>query len=149
MRNTSLTKPKTILTVITVKIIASFLFFILFIILINNGVNNLLLKKTLEIEILSPRQSDDWQVFYDLGRGYKENDSSHTQVTKDKGTERITFDLYYLVIKALRIDPGTRAGDLFIKSITFKVGNSSHMWTAKQIADEFQAVASDKGVQGE
>jgi len=131
---------------VIIKAITSALLFILIVILINNAVNRLLLKKTLEIEVVAPHQNDCWQVFYDLGRGYRGIDSSHAQVTEDKGVEKITFDLYHLRIKNLRIDPGTQAGDIFIKSITFRVGNSSYIWSAKQISDYFRPLHQINGL---
>lgn len=123
---------------ILLKTAVAIIFLLFFVISVNSIVNNILLKKSLEIEVVSPAQNDVWQVFYDPGKGYRENDSTKMQVAEGKGIEKISFDLYYLRLKHLRIDPGTYAGNVFIRSITFKVGHSSHFWSAKQIADDFR-----------
>jgi len=129
------------------KLAVSILFFILFIVLANNIVNSIFLKKSLEIEILSQHNSDMWQVFYDLGHGYRESDSSYARVGGYKGKEKITFALCYLGIKHLRIDPGTHAEDIYIKSITYRVGNySSRVWSAKQMAQEFRPLNQIKEI---
>lgn len=120
------------------KAIVSILAFLFFIVIVNSIVNGVFLKKTLEIEVVPPLQNDVWQVFYDLGKGYREADSSIIQVSKSNGAAKVVLDLFYLKIHALRIDPGTHVGNILIRSMTYKVGASSKTWHSNDLVKEFK-----------
>jgi hypothetical protein len=132
------------------KLLISALFFILLVLAVNGTINSFM-KKSLEIELASP-QNDTWQVFYDLGQGYNEKDSSTARLKKSGAAKIISFDLIDRNINSLRIDPGVHAGNIQIRSITYRVGKSSRIWSAKEISGEFRPLnqissfIEDKGI---
>jgi hypothetical protein len=101
---------------------------------------------TIAIEVVSPEAEDTYQVFYDIGNGFNETDSLRNTVQPGDKTVTVNFFLLPAIqIKALRIDPGTRAGQIAIKSIRFihkfhklHYQISLYQWTGEQIVKEFQ-----------
>jgi hypothetical protein len=72
---------------------------------------------SLSLEIVSPQNTDFYQLFIDTGNGFQEKDSRITKIFKNEGISTIVFKLPSKKIKALRIDPGNNKGDIIIKSI--------------------------------
>ena len=121
------------------KALISLVFLVFFIVIIND-IFNVLVKKTLEIEVVSPGNGA-WQVFYDNGNGFRERDSSFSTVKNVAGKTKLFFDLYKLKLYGIRIDPGAHAGRIDIKTITYRIGRSSQVWKAKDIIRDFKPSA--------
>jgi lipopolysaccharide transport system permease protein/teichoic acid transport system permease protein len=88
-----------------------FLFFALLINRINFSPNSIFM------EVIS-QEDDVYQLFYDKGRGFQEEDSIKTDVKKGENNIKF-FQIPDGKFNSIRIDPGTKQGDIIIKSIKF------------------------------
>lgn len=75
---------------------------------------------SINLEIASPQSDSIYQVYFDRGDGYHEEDSRVVKIAKNNELSLVVFDLPSEEIKALRIDPGILEGQIVIKSIYFK-----------------------------
>lgn len=98
------------------------------------------LQVSLTIEVASSQQADVYEVFYDIGGGFRSNYSRRATLPKNGGT--LSFNLPKRGLVNLRIDPGRQAGDVFIKSLTLKQQlfsySSQTQWTAKELVRDFE-----------
>lgn len=100
---------------------------------------------TLMIEIESAPSHDIYQLFYDVGNGYREKDSISTFVKRTE-TAKVFFHIpTEKPVKGLRIDPGRRPGMIVIKSIQlgyqlFFYFHPLYQWTAQDIFKDFHPV---------
>ncbi|MBN2570388.1 MAG: hypothetical protein JXB42_13255, partial [Deltaproteobacteria bacterium] len=97
---------------------------------------------SLIIEVESPSISDKYQLFYDIGNGFRESDSVITFVEKSKGVVKVIFKIPHAIavrIRNIRIDPGQRSGTICINKITLNhfFYRGLHNWSAKEIASSF------------
>jgi len=121
------------------KALISLVFLVFFVVIIND-IFNVLVKKTLEIEVVSPGNGT-WQVFYNNGNGFRERDSSFPIIKKVGGKTKLFFDLYTLKLFGMRIDPGAHADWINVKTITYHIGLSSQVWKGKDIVRDFKPSA--------
>ena len=90
------------------------------------------------IEVMPGNCESDYQIFYDMGNGYNEDDSVKVPVVPvGDGVVKFKFNLPSFNIKKLRIDPGTKENISPIKSIIFYKENSFYRFEAKDIVREF------------
>ncbi len=120
------------------------LFFLTCPLIVLAGLSFLPVKYSLTIEMANPPRNEVLQVFYDIGNGFNENDSTSVlaRSVQDATIFFIRVSLPALKIKGIRIDPGARAGSWNIKSIAlesriagFVLG--SHTWLSDDIARDF------------
>jgi len=77
------------------------------------------IPNALEIDVQSPPQNDIYQIFLDTGRGFNQEESMFAGITASTGTVTVTFtNVPFQDLKNLRIDPGIKAGNISIQSIT-------------------------------
>lgn len=97
-------------------------------------------ETTLYINLTSSSQKNVFQVFYDLGNGYREEYSVRRPVAKEKH-QVLSFPLPPRAIKHLRIDPGHSPGEVYIQSLTLRYQNFFRvrelMWTPQDILKDF------------
>ena len=75
----------------------------------------------ISMEVMSPEQDDIYQLYYNRGIGFNEEDSIRYNIKADKGIININFfGLPSGKINGIRIDPGWHKDTVIIKSITFK-----------------------------
>jgi hypothetical protein len=92
----------------------------------------------LRIEIVSPKNFDVYQTFYDVGNGYNEDDSIRVLVGRNSGIAQVDFKLPGKEIGFIRIDPGGyRIGDVFIRTISLHSGKNVKIWYAGDILRDF------------
>lgn len=84
----------------------------------------------LSIEISYSARDDEFQAFFDSGKGFSEADSVTASVESDKQSQTIVFRLPAGRIKALRIDPGNGDNEFLISKVTY----NSATFRAKQLA---------------
>jgi hypothetical protein len=76
---------------------------------------------SLKIEAQSKSASTYYQVFYDIGNGFNENDSTTIQINRNsQKLHSYEVSLPTEKIRQLRIDPGNTTGMVFFKSISFE-----------------------------
>ncbi|MEQ8220747.1 MAG: ABC transporter permease [Candidatus Eremiobacterota bacterium] len=105
---------KNILSNISLKLPLAAGVFLLFILLINR-IN--FEPNCITMNVISP-EDDVYQLFYDKGMGFNEEDSIKTEVKKGENNIKF-FQLPPDKFNKIRIDPGTREGNIIIKSIKF------------------------------
>ena len=81
--------------------------------------------------------TDTFQVFYDLGYGFNEQDSVTVSVSGKDVVQKISFNLPSGMFKNLRIDPGTYPLELKIYSIELKTLFFNKKWIPSEIAESF------------
>lgn|GEM_PF-1025686 len=107
-----------------------------------------LTPNAMSIGVVSPTQSDSYQLFYDIGRGFNENDSIRATLLPAQHTVSVTFwDVPFAHIQRLRLDPGTRPGRIQVKDIRVqhafrRVGLRIplYTWTGNRLAEDFQPI---------
>lgn len=100
--------------------IVAILLFIFSIIAIS--IINLTVYPTSLIMEIQTEYDDTYQIFYDIGNGFNEKDSTRTFVNGEKESfTKVTFKIPKKILK-LRIDPGTTKCSINIKSISLKSG---------------------------
>ncbi|MDD1745289.1 MAG: hypothetical protein LUQ20_05695, partial [Candidatus Methanoperedens sp.] len=75
-----------------------------------------ILPSELSIEVMG-QAGDVYQVFYDRGRGYNEEDSVRSPLSRDGALETLRFGFPGVKIEKIRIDPGTKPGNVLIGKI--------------------------------
>lgn len=80
--------------------------------------------------------SDKYQVFFDVGKGFNEEDSQSLLVEKKETSQTLSFSLPPNV-RSLRIDLGTRANTIFLDKIVWKNSTRKHIWNTEDIIDDF------------
>ncbi len=97
--------------------------------------NNIYLPSELLIELKT--QHDDIQIFYDLGDGFNESNSVKIKVRGDK-FQKITVKLPIKKIDKIRLDTGTKAGNIvIIKDFCLENIFQKHCWSAQDISRDF------------
>lgn len=81
--------------------------------------------------------NDKYQVFYDIGNGFNENDSKTINVTQNEKIQRLSFSLPPH-IKNLRIDLGTSQKTLYLEKIIWKSTIRKQVWEPENIIEEYK-----------
>lgn len=81
-------------------------------------------------------QDDRYQVFFDIGNGFNEDDSISMDVGKKEGVQTLVFQLPSDV-KNLRVDFGTKINTIELEKIVWKKFNKKYIWTPEKIISEF------------
>lgn len=99
---------------------------------------------SLTVEVQSPSVGDTYQLFYDIGEGINESDSSRAFIKRHRDVVKVVFKIpYWKKIRVIRIDPGTKPGTIRINRVTL---NSSltrfynkelYSWIAEEMASSF------------
>lgn len=97
------------------------------------------------IEIVSPPHEDVYQLFYNTGKGFNEQESVSYTVKSSHDIVRAIFDLDVSLnqVKSIRIDPGSQANFLTktrIKSIELVSVGKKYHWNATEILKNFKPV---------
>ena len=83
-------------------------------------------------------QAGFYQVFYDAGSKFNEEDSSTKYVEKDERQFKQTLFKISPDTERIRIDPGSMPSELFIKSIKLKYGYvTTYVWTPEDILKNY------------
>lgn len=93
---------------------------------------SLFLPTKLSVEVQS-QQSDNYQVFYDTGNGYNETESVTVFKPGSTTFETIDFWLPAKKINKIRIDPGTKSGNIFIRRICAGSLFKQHCWRGQDL----------------
>lgn len=94
-----------------------------------------ILPSELSIEVKG-QAGDVYQVFYDRGRGYNEEDSVRSPLSRDGAFETLRFRFPGVKIEKIRIDPGTKPGNVLIGKICVGSFLKKHCWTAQDLCRE-------------
>ena len=94
------------------------------------------LPTKLFIEVQS-RQADTYQVFYDSGHGYNETESVRSFLKGSGPFEILSFRLPGMKINKIRIDPGTKPGNVLIRKICSKSLLKQRCWTGQELSNEY------------
>lgn len=87
-------------------------------------------------------QDDTYQLFYtkaDSNNSFTETDSIKKEVKKQDGFQTIKFDLPDTNIKSLRLDPGSKPGDIVIKDIKLKNIVHTYVFYPENIINQFKS----------
>ncbi len=105
---------------------------------------------TIEAKVEKP---DMYQLFYDTGKNFNEEESVKIEVYPSNDFQSIVFKIptYSTIIKSFRIDPGYQTKNIEIKQISLKTRNQSLFWGPEDILAEFSYTAdiSTKEVKNE
>ncbi|MBB6454562.1 hypothetical protein HNQ94_003051 [Salirhabdus euzebyi] len=85
------------------------------------------------VEVKSP-VDDVYQVFYDIGNGFNENDSKVINVSNNDLFQSLQFSLPSNV-KSLRFDFGTSPGTIYVKNITWNKTSREYEWSADMVVE--------------
>lgn len=118
-----------------INIIICTVFFIIAIILFNIFYKSQSLTQLL-IDIEIP-QDDKYQVFYDVGNGFNEEDSESLIVKKNVAPQTLSFSLPPNV-KNLRIDFGTKKNTIFVDKIIWKNSSKRIIWNSESVIKKFE-----------
>jgi hypothetical protein len=83
---------------------------------------------------------DFFQLFYNLGKGFNEKNSTKTNVEPSEEIQRLVFELPKRGVEKIRIDPLTKSGEIKIYSIEFRLFLFSKKYNPAMIAREFRPV---------
>ncbi|MCP4106806.1 MAG: hypothetical protein GY749_14925 [Desulfobacteraceae bacterium] len=92
------------------------------------------LKKTLSVEAFFEHNTMLFQVLFDTGKGFNENQSVKSYILNTGEFQTVKFYIPSTDICSIRIDPGNTGGKIILKSISY----GFHKWTAKEIAEQFK-----------
>lgn len=93
----------------------------------------------IEIEVRKAEKTQYFQVFYDVGRGINSPDVSSVTIPAGTGLYLAKFSLPDTTIQGLRIDPGTRPGNVWIRSITLTSAHEVRSWRPSELVDSCPA----------
>ncbi len=114
-------------------------------IVLNNLMENLMEKSnreacalTLEIENLS--RDDNFQLFYDIGRGFTEKHSVKVPVKASAAPVSVQFVFKpgFKNLNSVRIDPGTAPGIIVLHSISLSYNSNFYTWDIQGILSDFK-----------
>ncbi len=92
------------------------------------------IKKAQYVSIeLKANNIDDYQVFFDIGKGYNEVDSAWDKTNKEKQFNKLYFKIPSEDIKNFRIDLGSINNVVKIKSIEINTINKKYTLDPKKI----------------
>jgi len=79
-------------------------------------------------------------LFYDTGKGFNETESVRYAVDQGEGIKDVIFGLPVSLgqVKSIRIDPGSQATLIKIKSIKLTSGGKEYLWNATEILHNFR-----------
>ena len=92
---------------------------------------NIIMKSSIDSDRDSP------QIFFDTGNGYNEKESVHVLKKHEEHFLFFSFNLPGKKIYKIRIDPGIKKGNYFIKKICF-VGRQSRCFSSVDFIHHFQ-----------
>ena len=98
---------------------------------------------SVKVELITSNDNTLIKVFYDIGNGFNENHSSSANI--ERGRFQILdipilsfFDLKKL--RRVRVDLGTKPGEIFIKDIKLTAVFYDFSWSAQEILNSFSEV---------
>lgn len=82
-------------------------------------------------------QDDKYQVFYDIGNGFNENDSTTVNVKKSEEIQTLNFRLPSNV-ENLRIDLGTSIQTIYLEKMVWKNKTKVYVWNPEDIITDLK-----------
>ena len=81
--------------------------------------------------------SDTYQLFYDTGKGFNEEESVKVQVFPSSNFQSVVFALPIVPISNFRFDPGSATKDVEIRQISFETSQQKISWGPEDILTKF------------